>query len=66
MRGLAFFSKKIYLSNFLEIEVNLNGKKFKSSEHAYQYERAKVSRDVEMMKKIDECKTAKDRSIMAV
>ena len=59
-RGLAFFTGKTYLSNFYKVEIKFNGKGFVSAEHAYQYEKAWVCGDREMMERIYKAETAKE------
>ena len=59
-RGLAFFTGKTFLSNFYQIEIKFNGKFFKSSEQAYQYEKASVCRDAMRMERIYRAHTPKD------
>ena len=49
-----------YLSNFYKVEIKFNGKGFVSAEHAYQYEKAWVCGDREMMERIYKAKTAKE------
>ena len=59
-RGLAFFTGKIFLSNFYLVEFKFNGRVFYSSEQAYQYEKASVSRDPERMERIYNARTPKE------
>ena len=57
---LGFCSRHAFLSNFFEAPIRFNGKKHKTNEHAYQYEKAIICKDPTAAREVLKAKTAKD------